>query len=921
VALSAGTRLGPYEIVNAIGAGGMGEVYRARDTALHREVAIKVLPDSVADDTDRLARFRREAEALAALNHPNIAQVYGLEGNALVMELVEGEDLSALIERASAVGRGGGAPRDLDIDDALQVARQIAEALEAAHERGIVHRDLKPGNVKVRSDGTVKVLDFGLAKAMDPPGDSSRATSNSPTLTARATQAGLILGTAAYMAPEQARGKAVDTRADIWAFGVVLFELLSGRRMFAGEEVSDVLAAVLRQEIDWRALPSTTPPPVRHLLERCLDRDPKTRLRDIGEARVALARASASDSIQTAAPAATTGVPVVPSSRLPWIVAAALAVGLAGVLLLWAPWQAEPVDPPVRLLAHIGADVLLEAESNVDVLAVSPDGTELAFAAEQDGTTRIFVRRLEQLRATPLAGTEGATLPFFSPNGEWLAFFADGYLRKIPVTGGEIVTLTEAGNPRGGVWLEDETILFTPETVSADVSRSRLMRIASVGGEPQPFVALGDGAQTQRWPQALPGGKAVLYTEHSAGGAFDGANLVVAPLDGGAARIVVEGGYHGRYVPTGHVLFMREGSLLAVRFDPDRLETSGPTVTVLADVAATGGTGAAQFTVSASGMLLYMQGHSSGIENQIYWLDQAGNTSALTEARMAWANPRLSPDGLRLAFDVSEQGRSRDISVYDLARDTTTQLTFDPADDIAPEWTPDGRRITFASDRAASGIHNLYWVDADGSGNPVRLTDSPLDQRAGSWDPTGRYLAYAERSETTGWDVKILAMEGDEASGWTPGAATDFLSTRANEMYPSFSPDGRWIAVASNETGPFEIYVRPFPGPGGKWRLSTDGGQYPRWSRARPELLIANQTQIFSAPYADTGDSFMAQRPRLWSPTGYEPIGGAFPYDIHPDGTRLALLARQEDTGVVRDHVVVIANFADYLRELVPDGR
>ncbi len=503
----------------------MGQVYRATDTNLKRQVAIKVLPASVVGDADRLARFQREAEVLAALNHPNIAQIHGLEKTpeftALVMELVEGDDLSQRIARGLASPKPGGEGGAIPIDEALPIAKQIAEALEAAHEQGIIHRDLKPANIKVRADGTVKVLDFGLAKAMDPPASALRASarqapdaaphvSQSPTITSPAmTQAGMILGTAAYMAPEQAKGKIVDKRADIWAFGAVLFEMLTGKRAFPGEDLTDTLAAVVKLEPAWEALPADLPVHVRQIVRACLQKDPKRRMGDMQSVRLALD--GAFESATTQAPPLAVATPrSVVARALPWAIAG-VAVIFAGVLLtLWAPWRSAPVPAPRKLLASIGADASLSTGNGASAI-LSPDGTTLAFVAQQTGLSRLFIRKLDQLQAAPLAGTEGAASPFFSPDGHWLAFFAGGALKKVSVSGGAAVTLCDAPSGRGGTWADDGTILFTP-TFAADAT---LMRISSAGGTPAVFGALSAGATTQRWPQALPGGQAVLFTEHS----------------------------------------------------------------------------------------------------------------------------------------------------------------------------------------------------------------------------------------------------------------------------------------------------------------------------------------------------------------------------------------------------------------------
>ena len=930
--IASGSRLGAYEVLSALGAGGMGEVYRARDTKLKREVALKVLPEAFASDPDRLARFQREAELLATLNHPNIAAVYGLEDAggvvAIVLELVEGDTL------ADRIARG-----PVPVHEALEIAMRIADALEAAHEAGIVHRDLKPANIKVRDDGTVKVLDFGLAKAMDPTSSSAAKAMNSPTLSIHATQAGVILGTAAYMSPEQARGRAVDRRADIWAFGVVLYEMLTGRRAFDGDDISITLANVLKDDVSWQSLPADLPAPLRRLLRRCLEKDPRRRLNSIGDARLELDEAgSTADGDGVLAPTPVAAA-VVPAWRraLPWTVAGLACAAAAAILVQWAPWRLAPASAPIRLNAELGADASLDSSQGPSI-TLSPDGSVLAFVALKSGATvsQLYVRRLGQLVAAPLSGTDGAFGPFFSPNGQWLAFFAGGSLKKISVTGGAAVTLCDAPNGRGGSWADDGTIAFLPQN-GPGVS---LLRVSAAGGKPEPLTTLAEGEVTQRWPQMLPGSKAVLYSGSSNSGGFENANIVVQPLPGGARKIVQRGGYYGRYLASGHLVFIHEGTLFAAPFDLDRLETTGPPVPVLQGVAATAGdgaaaastpgvgpnsaagggaAGAAHFSVSNTGTLAYLAGQGFSSNAPIQWLSRDGKVTSLLSASENWSNPHFAPDGRRLAVEIFD-GRQWDIWTYEWARDTLSRLTFDATDDEKPVWTPDGRRIVFAGRRADKSNFNLYWQRADGTGDVQRLTESKNPQFPASWHPSGRFLAFIESAPQTLSDLMILPLEGDEASGWRPGEPTVFLRTPFAEHEPMFSPDGQWIAYHSNETGRNEVYVRPFPGPGGKWQISTGGGTYPSWSRARHELFYSTpDRQIAFASYAVEGDVFRADKPRLWSSERFTLRVRQRSIDLHPDGDRFALAAVPAEAAAAKhDKVVFIFNFFDELRRLAP---
>jgi serine/threonine-protein kinase len=907
--LSAGDKLGYYEVLSLLGTGGMGEVYRARDTQLKRDVALKVLPAVFSSDPDRLARFQREAELLASLDHPNIGQIYGIVQAerewALVLALIEGPTL------ADHIAKG-----PLPPDEAIAYSKQIVDAIEYAHEHGVIHRDLKPANIKVTPDGVVKVLDFGLAKALDQrAAAASLDPENSPTLTMGATQAGVIMGTAAYMSPEQAVGKAADRRSDIFSFGVVLFEMLTGKRPFRGKSAGETLAAVVKDAPDWTALPAGTPTHLRKLLERALQKDRKQRLQAIGEARILI------EELLRGAPEEFAGATISRhqmfwQGRLPWAgVTGTLAVAL--VLVLWSSWRKTTTSPaPVSLSAHLGADVSLVNRATSADAILSPDGTLLAFRARKEagGSIQIWLRPLNRLQATPLSGTDGAYGPFFSPDGQWIAFFSGGTLKKIRVSGGAVVTLCDAPDARGGTWADDGTIVMSPNV--GPIPNATLHRVSSTGGKAEPLTSLADGEATQRYPQVLPGGHSVLFTSSNTIGAFDDANIVVLTLKTGTRKVVLHGGYNGRFLSSGHLVYLHEGTLFAVPFDLDTLEVTGKPVLVLEGVMSNSLSGGADVAVSASGTLVYVPGPSVGGQSPIHWLDRTGKTTLLRATPANWSNLRFSPDGRRLAMEIVD-GQD-DIWVSEWARGALTRLTSDPASDRKPVWTPDGRRIAFASTRANASAPNLYWQMADGTGEAQRLTVSNKLQIPGSWHPGGKVLAFEELTPQTGYDVMLLSIAGDDLTGWKPGPAAVFLNSAFAEREPAFSPDGRWLAYSSNETGRQEVYVRPFPGPGSKWRISTRGGAFPTWSQTKHELLYGGE-QIMVVPFSVDGDSFRAGTPWPWPNGRIEARGSTAVFALHPDGERLALRPATQTPGDAKqDHVTFIFNFFDELRRIAP---
>jgi len=889
--ISRGTRIGPYEIVEPLGAGGMGEVYRAHDAKLARDVALKVLPEALAADPDRVARFEREARVLGGLNHPRIAAVYGFQesdhANALVLELVEGPTLADRI----AQGR-------LPIGDAVAIARQIVDALEAAHDKGIVHRDLKPANIKVTDEGIVKVLDFGLAKALEPPGaaagSSALSVSMSPTLTAP-TQLGLILGTAAYMSPEQARGKPVDRRADIWAFGAVLFEMLTGGRAFAADDISDTLAFVITKDPDWAALPRDTPQPLRKLLRRCLEKDRTRRLADIADARFELDEAFHPDP-STHVGAVHNAAHSSWALLLPWSLAAIAAV--FAIAALWAPWQTSERRSATRFATDLGANAPLVLEANgAPALALSPDASSLAFIGRSaDGEGQLYVRRLNQLTAVSIERTDGAVSPFFSPDGQWIAYFAGGKLKKVSINGGASIALCDAPAPRGGAWLDNGAIILATGSTSA------LVRVSAAGGKPEAVTQLGDGEVTHRWPQVIDGGKAILFTSSASNGQYEDASLVVQQLPSGSRKVVMKGGFYGRYVASGHLLYLHSGTLFAMPFDLRRLEAVGAAVPAVEGVSAVAGTGAAQFDV-ANGTLVYVAGEGEDINAPLIWLDSHGKTAPLRTTRANWGNVRFAPDGQRLAFTIT--AGERQLWVYEWSRDRMTQLTFDPSNGADPVWSPDGKDVVFTSKQGPDA--NLFVRHADGTGAAVRLTSGRGSQTATSWHPSGKFLAYSE--VRNGSDLMILPLEGNSESGWKPGTPEVLLANPWPEFDASFSPDGRWVAYSSLEAGRPEIFVEPFPRTGGKWKVSMDsGGRYPVWSRVKPELMFEalNGAQLMTATYTTDGHSFRSERPRLWGEGRLARLNGQRGFDLHPDGERVVIPGVREAPTAGRDRKSVV---------------
>jgi len=907
-----GTSLSHYRITEKLGQGGMGEVYRAEDTNLSRQVAIKVLPDEFAHDAERLARFEREAKLLASLNHPNIAAIHGLEEHEgkrfLVLELVEGQTLAERLHKGL-----------LPVEEALEVCRQIAEGLEAAHEKGIIHRDLKPANVKVTPEGKVKILDFGLAKAFQ--GEPTAPdVSKSPTLTSQMTHAGVILGTAAYMSPEQAKGKPVDKRADIWAFGCILFECLTGKRAFPGETITESIAKILESEPDWTLLPAATSWKVKDLLHRCLQKDSKERLHDIADARIEMQE-------QMVLPKE----PLAVSQRLllAWLITTGVTALIVGVLIGPAVMKyfnaetSQALQPVVRSPVRLEAGHWLEGvrfsppfgfdQPTRTAMAISSDGRFIIYSAIRENPgpqdkPQLYLRRTDQLEAKPILGTEGGISPFLSPDNRWVGFWADDKLMKVSIDGGVPVTLCDDVEPWGASWGPDNSIVISP---GINVG---LCRVSADGGKPGILTSPDKTREevSHLLPKWLPDGKGVLFTIKREW--FDlQPRVALLDLKTRKWRVLLDDAADARYVPTGHLVFLRQGTLMAVPFDLKRLEVTGQPVPAISNVmqalnTVTQNTAAGQFSVSDSGWLVYASG---GIipdwQSSLVWVDQKGNAQPATSFKTPFWAPRISPDGQRIAYNTI--GREWRVWIYDLNRGSATRLTGEGKSDFAI-WTPDGKRVIFKCWRA--GEPNLCWQPADGSQPMEQLTTSDYHQVPGSFSPDGGTLAFVELRSDTGWDINLLDLKSRRV--------TPFLNSKANEYYPDFSPDGHWMAYMSDESGRPEVYIRPFPGPGGKWQVSTEGGWQPLWARNGKQLFYwsTEERQVWVVDVRIDG-SFSASKPRLlFRGTGFILGMPNRTWDISLDGQRFLIVKEGERKPQPVTEMILVQNWLEELKRLVP---
>jgi eukaryotic-like serine/threonine-protein kinase len=900
-----GTRLGAYQIVGPLGTGGMGEVYRARDTRLGREVAIKILPAAFTSDADRLARFEREARVLAALNHPHIGAIYGIEDaptasgtavRALVLELVEGATLAERIGRS----KGG-----LPVKEASAMARQIADALDAAHEKGIVHRDLKPANIKVTSDGTVKVLDFGLAKLASHAGDTDMT--ESPTLTVGGTREGVVVGTAAYMSPEQARGAPMDKRTDIWAFGCVLYEMLTGRAAFARGTISDTLVAILDREPDWQAMPPI-PPRLSALIRHCLQKDPKLRLRDIGDARNELGdeRGLAESSVA----AAFTGRPR--SAAIPWLITGLAVAALLTLLIAprFATRDTRETSQISRTAIVLPDAQQLQRSAGSYPLTLSRDGTRLVYVAESEGTTQLYMRDLAELAPTSMPGTKGASNPFFSPDGMWVAFFAGGMLQKAAVAGGTPVQICPVGGTLvNGAWSRDGTIVFA-------VRGSGLFTVSDAGGTPR-LIPDSRGAD---WPDVLPDGKTVLVTWGGSGivaMSFDGSNRRVVAVRSddyvdpnasapwlqqakATAPRVLGAGYllQARYVPTGHVVYGQSpGVVRAVAFDAATATIRAASLSLIDSVYEAPGAGAVYFSISDTGLLTYS---TENRQRQLVWVDREGHATPLAESHEAFRQPRLSPDGTRVAVAIDSEIRRSDIWIYDTQRGARTRLTNDEHN-LSPLWTRDGTRIFFYRNG------KLAVQPVDRLGGTFIVHPGP-DDAPSSWAPDGRRMLFIATDPKTGGDVWELSFDPD------PSARPLLVKPSSSEVTAKFSPDGRLVAYVSNASGRFEVYLASYPDLEDKVAVSAGGGVAPVWSPTGRELFYREGPAIVAVQVrADAASRFQVSTPQvLFSDSSYMGVGGDLSFDVAPDGRRFLMVKGSGASD--SQQIVVVHNWFEDLK-------
>ena len=868
----------------------MGEVYRALDMRLDRTVAIKVLPAHLSQNSEAKERLDREARAISSLSHPNICHLYDVgqqDGTSyLVMEYLGGETLADRLLRGP-----------LPPEQVLRTGAEICEGLEKAHCSGVVHRDLKPSNIMLTKTGA-KLMDFGLAKpAAATVGLGSHAASLA-TMSKPLTVEGTILGTFQYMSPEQLEGKEADVRSDIFSLGAVLYEMITGRRAFEGKTTASTIAAILAAEPEpISTIQPMSPLALERVVKACLEKDPDERMQTAHDVKLQLKWVAEGGS-EVASPSAA-GVKGVPRLRT-------LIIGLGALLLAagiasLATWnlKPEPLRPVSRTVIMLPPGRRL-AGLDQPAVALSPDGTHLAYVGIQGGTQQIYLRTMDSLEARSIPGTEGATGPFFSPDGQWLGFFADQKLKKASVSGGSALTLADAPFPLGASWDNLGMITFAPSVGSP------LNQVPEAGGASQPLTRLEKGEIAHRWPEFLPDGKAMLFSAGPTSVNWTNAHVGIRSVDTGEQHNLVQGATQPRYAPTGHLLYAQGGSLMAVRFDPRRLAVAGASVPVVEGILQSTTSGVAQYDISGTGSLVYIPGDAQATQNRLVWVSRNGAQQPIAAPARPYVFPRLSPDGRRLA--VTLQGQEVQLWLYDLSRETLTRFAFEGKMNSNPVWTPDGKRIAFNSNK--EGPVNLFWQLADGSGGLERLTTSEYLHFPMSWSPNGQVLAFVEVTPTTGYDLWTLGL-GDRK-------AQPFLRTQFNESVPQFSPDGNWLAYTSNETGRWEVYMQPYPGSGGKWQISTEGGTEPVWNRNGRELFYRNGDKMMAVDIA-TQPSFTAGKPHMLFEGHYVPPPGTTPnYDVSPDGQRFLMIKSSEAGEAAPAQINVVMNWFEELKRLVP---
>jgi eukaryotic-like serine/threonine-protein kinase len=888
--LSSGAKLGPYEIVAPLGAGGMGEVYCARDTRLNRSVAIKVLPAHLSQNSEAKERFDREARAISSLSHPNICHLYdvGQQGGTsyLVMEYLEGETLADRLLKGP-----------LPLDQVLKVGAEICDGLEKAHCSGVAHRDLKPSNIMLTKTGA-KLMDFGLAKPAVAAIGAGSSSASLATMSKPLTVEGTILGTFQYMSPEQVEGKEADVRSDIFSLGAVLYEMITGERAFEGRTSASTIAAILAAEPKpISAIQPLSPPALERVVKACLEKDPDERMQTAHDVKLQLKWIAEAGS--EVAPLSVGAVGGRPRLRATILSLGALLLGAVTASLVTWNLKPEPPHPVSRTVITLPPGQRL-AGLDQPAVALSPDGTHLAYVAVQGGTQQLYLRAMDSLEARPIPGTEGATGPFFSPDGQWLGFFADQKLKKVSVSGGSALSLTDVPFPLGASWDSHGMITFAPSVGSP------IKQVPDAGGASQPMTRLEKGEITHRWPEFLPDGKAMLFSAGPTSVNWTNAHVAVRSVGTGEQRYLIQGGTQPRYAPTGHLLYAQGGSLMGVPFDRQQLAVSGAEVPLVEGILQSPTSGVAQYSISATGSLVYIPGGVQATQYRLVWVNRNGAEQPVAAPARPYVFPRLSPDGRRLA--VTLQGQEVQLWLYDLSRETLTRFAFEGKINSNPVWTPDGKRIAFNSNK--EGPINLFWQLADGSGGLERLTTSEYLHFPMSWSPNGQVLAFVEVTPTTGYDLWTLGL-GDRK-------AQPFLRTQFNESVPQFSPDGRWLAYISNETGRWEIYVQPYPSSGGKWQISTEGGAEPVWNRNGRELFYRNGDKMMAVDIA-TQPSFTAGKPRVLFEAHYVPPPGTTPnYDVSPDGQRFLMIKPNDAGDAAPAQINVVLNWFEELKRLAP---